>query len=148
MIRAVLDANVVVSGILSEKGVPGRILKASIGERFHLVTSAPILEELRRVLNYSKIRRRHGWSEAEVLEFVEDLAGFAIVVPGQLRLEVVAEDPSDDRYLECALEGGAGCIVSGDRHLVGLGQYEGVEILAPRRFLDLLSQVNTPGVGH
>jgi len=86
------------------------------------VTSAAILGEFRRVLSYPKIRRHHGWSQAEILEFVEDVASVAIVVPGQLRLEVVAEDPSDDRYLECALEGGTGYIVSGDRHLVGLGQ--------------------------
>jgi len=65
-------------------------------------------------------------------------------VPGQHRLEVVAEDPTDDRYLECAIEGGAAYIVSGDRHLVGLGQYKGVEILAPRGFLDLLRHADAP----
>jgi uncharacterized protein len=139
MIRAVLDANVFVSGILSEKGVPGSILRAWIYERFQLVISEVILHELRRILNYPKISRLHGWSRAEVLEFVEDVARLMILVPGELRLKVVAEDPTDDRYLECALEGGAAYIVSGDRHLIGLGQYEGVEILAPRRFLDLLS---------
>ncbi len=144
MIRAVLDANVVVSGVLSQNGVPGRILKAWKAERFHLVRSAAILDELRRVLSYPKIRRRHGWSQAEILEFVEDIASLAILVPGQHRLKVVAEDPTDDRYLECALEGDAAYIVSGDHDLVGLGQYEGVEILAPRRFLDLLRQADAP----
>jgi len=144
MIRVVLDANVVVSGVLSENGVPGRILKAWKAERFHLVTSAAILDELLRVLRYPKISRRHGWSQAEILEFVEDVARLAILVPGQHRLEVVAEDPTDDRYLECAIEGGAAYIVSGDRHLVGLGQYKGVEILAPRGFLDLLRHADAP----
>jgi PIN domain len=74
MIRVVLDANVVVSGVLSDNGVPGRILKAWKAERFHLVSSAAILDELRRVLRYPKIRRYHGWSHAEILEFVEDVA--------------------------------------------------------------------------
>ncbi len=144
MIRAVLDANVVVSGVLSENGVPGRILKVWKAERFHLVISAAILDELRRVLSYPKIRRHHGWSQAEILEFVEDIASLAILVPGQHRLKVMADDRSDDRYLECAIEGGADYIVSGDRHLVGLGQYEGIEILPPRGFLDLLRQTDAP----
>ena len=138
MIRAVLDTNVIVSGILSKKGVPGRILKAWFEDRFHLATSRVILEELRRVLRYPKISRRHGWSDAQVLEFVEEVTSLAIVVPGELRLAVGAEDPSDDRYLECALEGEAGYVVSGDRHLVGLAQYEGVEILSPSAFLGVL----------
>ena len=138
MIRAVLDTNVIVSGILSGPGVPGRILKTWLEDRFHLVTSRTILEELRRVLRYPKISRRHGWSDARVLEFVEDVASLAILSPGVLRLTVVADDPSDDRYLECAVEGEAGYVVSGDRHLIGLAQYEGVEILSPRAFVDLL----------
>ncbi len=138
MIRAVLDTNVIVSGILTEKGAPAKILKAWFEDRFHLVTSGTILEELRRILRYPKISRRHGWSDAQVLEFVEDVTGLAILVPGELRLAVVSEDPSDDRYLECAVEGEAGDVVSGDRHLVRLAQYEGVEILSPRAFLNVL----------
>ncbi len=138
MIRAVLDTNVVVSGILSHKGSPGRILRAWFEDRFHLVTSMAILEELERVLRYPKISRRHGWSQAQVLEFVEDVKSLAILVPGDMRLKVVAEDASDDRYLECAVEGEAGYVVSGDRHLVALAQYEGVEILSPSAFLALL----------
>lgn len=120
MIRAVLDTNVIVSGILSEKGVPGKILRAWFADRFHLVTSPAVLEELQRVLRYPKISHRHGWSDVQVLEFLEDVRSLAILVPGELRLAVVAEDPSDDRYLECAVEGEAGYVVSGDRHLVGL----------------------------
>jgi putative PIN family toxin of toxin-antitoxin system len=73
MIRAVLDANVFVSGILSSRGAPGRILLALLDEQFHLVTSDPILEEIGRVLRYPKISRRHGWSEEEMTRFIEDV---------------------------------------------------------------------------
>jgi uncharacterized protein len=139
MIREVLDTNVIVSGILSEKGIPGRILRAWLEDRFHLVTSRAILEELGRVLRCSKIRHRHGWSDFQALKFIEDLTSLAVLVPGELRLAVVSEDPSDDRFLECAIEGQADYIVSGDGHLVRLAQYEGVEILSPSEFLALLS---------
>lgn len=139
MIRAVLDINGVLIGILSEKGVPGRILRAWLDEWLHLVTSRAILKELRRVLRYPKISRRHRSSDAQVTEFVEDLTSLAIVVPGELSFAVVVEDPSEDRYLECAVEGEAGYVVSGDRHLIRMAQYEGVEIPSPRAFLDVLS---------
>jgi hypothetical protein len=88
------------SRIFSKKGVPGRILKAWFENRVIWC-----IEELGRVLRYLKISRRHGWSDAQVLEFVEDVTGLAILVPGELRLAVVAEDPSDDRNVECAVEG-------------------------------------------
>ena len=138
MIRAVLDANVVVSGILSQKGIPGTILRAWREERFELVTTEAILEEITRVLRYPKIAKRHEWSEKHIAAFVEDLRHLAILTPGELRLAVVREDPSDDRYLECALEGEAEYIVTGDRHLLELGQLRGIEIVKPTAFLQLI----------
>jgi putative PIN family toxin of toxin-antitoxin system len=138
MIRAVLDANVFVSGILSGHGVPGRILKAWRDERFELVTSEPILEEVARALRYPKVSRRHGWPEKQLVCFIEDIRRLAILSPGRLTLLIIAEDPPDNRYLECALEAEADCIVSGDHHIVELGEYRGIEIFIPRAFLELL----------
>jgi len=146
MIRAFLDANVFVSGILSQNGPPGRILKDWFEQRFELATSSALLAELRRVLNYSKVRRRHGWSEAELDEFLENIESLAVIVPGELRLNVITDDPSDDRYLECALESGASYLVSGDHHLLELGYFREVEILSPRAFLKLLSERGGTGL--
>jgi hypothetical protein len=137
MIRAVLDANVFVSGILTE-GTPRKIVRAWRAGRFHLVASHAIFSEIGRVLRYPKIVRRHRWSESEILSFMESLQALSIVAPGQLHLQVVAADPTDDRYLECAVEGEAACIVTGDRHLLDLSAYREIEILSPREFLELL----------
>jgi putative PIN family toxin of toxin-antitoxin system len=138
MIRAVLDANVFVSGILSAKTVPGTILKTWRNDQFHLAASLAILDELDRVLRYPKIARLHGWSAAEVADFVEDIAGLAIMTPGKVVLAVIAGDPSDNRYLECAVESQADCIVTGDHHLKDLVRYQEIEILSPREFAELL----------
>lgn len=139
MIRAVLDANVFVGGILSGNGAPGQILKAWRDQQFHLVTSEAILAEIGRVLRYPKIVRRHGWTESQLEEFIEDVAGLALVTtPGNLKLSVVTKDPADDRYLECAVEGEAVCIVSGDCHLLDLAAHGEVEIVSPREFIELL----------
>jgi len=137
MIRAVLDANVFVSGILTE-GAPRNILRAWRAGQFHLVASHAIFSEIGRVLHYPKIARRHRWSETEIREFMESLEALAIFTPGDLHLRVVAADPADDRYLECAVKGEATCVVSGDGHLLDLGAHLEIEILSPREFIELL----------
>lgn len=144
MIRAMLDANVLVSAILSPKGTPAKVLTAWQAERFHLVLSEAILDEIDRVLRYPRIARRHRWSEERLRGFIEDLAHLAIMTPGATQLAVIAEDPPDDRYLECAIEGEADYIVSGDQHLLELGEYQGIKILTPRAFLDVLGRQPRP----
>lgn len=141
MIRAVLDANVFVSAVLSPRGNPAKILTAWRAERFHLVTSPPILEEIDRVFHYPKIVPRHRWPEETLRAFIDDLAHLAILTPGERTLKVIAEDPSDDRYIECAVEGEADYIVSGDQHLLRLGTYHRIRIVAPRTFLGILGLV-------
>jgi len=144
MIRVVLDANVFVRAVLSPGGFPADILRAWRDERFHLVMSPAILEEIDRVLPYPKIHRRHRWQAERLRLFIEDLAHLAILTPGELQLNVIAEDPSDNRYLECAIEGDADYLVSGDQHLLRLGAYRKIAILAPRAFLDILEQRANP----
>lgn len=136
--RVVLDANVLVSAILSPRGAPAKILQAWQAEEFDVVISGAILEEIGRVLRYPKIARRHRWSEEQLRTFLDDLAHIAIPTPGELTLAAIPNDPPDNRYLECAVEGEADYIVSGDDDLLKLGTYEGIEILTPRAFLDIL----------
>ena len=139
MIRAVLDANVFVSAIISPIGIPALVLKAWRDEQFHLVLSQEILREVGRVLRYPKIAKRHRWSERRLRVFVEDLSHLAILTPGVERLSVIKDDLSDNLYLECAIEGEADYIVSGDEHLLSLGNFQGIEILKPRAFLEVLA---------
>jgi predicted nucleic acid-binding protein len=75
---------------------------------------------------YPKIAKRHRWSEEQLQAFLDNLAHLAILTPGVLTLAVITEDPPDDRYLECAVEGEAAYIVSGDRLLLGLRVYRGI----------------------
>jgi hypothetical protein len=62
------------------------------------------------------------------------------MTPGTLSLAIIQEDPPDNRYLECAVEGAAAYIVSGDRLLLSLGIYQGIQIVSPRVFLEVLHQ--------
>ena len=71
--------------------------------------------------------------------FLEDLSRLAILTPGKLSLAFIADDPADNRYVECAVEGDANYLVSGDNHLLKLGVYEDVLIVTPRNFGDVMT---------
>lgn len=138
--RAVLDANVLISALIRPPGPPGQILVRLLRDRaFELVVSNATLEELRRSARYPKVRRYLRLSDAEVDLWVVALRALAVVVEGRVSRHVVANDPSDDIYLAAATDGLAEYIISGDRHLLDLETYEGVRILSPRHFLTLLN---------
>lgn len=139
MHRAVLDANVVISAFLRPQGTPGRIVRRLVEDRaFTLILSPAILGEVRRSLFYPKVRKRLPASDEEVEAWVLALGALADMVEGRLHVEAVREDPDDDAYIVAALEGRAGYVVSGDRHLLRLRRYQDVQIVTPRAFLDLL----------
>lgn len=144
MIRAVLDANVFVSAVITTKGNAAQILDAWRAEQFQPVVSQAILEEVERVLRYPRIVKRHRLPEEQIRRFIDDLAHTAIQTPGELTLSVIKEDPSDNRYLECAIEGEVEYIVSGDQDLLDLGEYQEIRILTPRAFLGILKEQPKP----
>ena len=134
--RVVLDANQFVSAVLVSVGRPAQILHAWRNGRFELVVSPAILAEVHRVLNYPRLQRKHGWDEAQIDDFLLNLTSAATLMPGLLSLRVVLDDPTDDKYVACAVEAGAQYIVSGDEHLLQLGQYRGIEIVTPAFFIE------------
>jgi hypothetical protein len=139
VLRAVLDANVVVSALIQPKGAPGRILSGLVEERiFELVVSPAILAEVRRSLSYPKVRKFIKVSEEDLDLWVASIELIARPVEGNLTIHAVAGDPDDNKYIEAAVEGLAQFVVTGDRHLLSLKSYENIRIVTPRVFFDLL----------
>ena len=134
MIRAVLDANVVVAAMLSPRGVPAQLL-ATARESWRLVWSPPIVAECHRVLDYARIKRAMRLPNPHA--FVDDVAALADMVRTDLPvLDVVRKDPSDNVYLATALAGAARWVVTGDkRHLLPIKTFGGVRIVLPSVFL-------------
>ena len=127
--RAVLDSNVIVSG-LGWSGAPARIMEAVLTGDLVLVTSAPLLAELRRVFAYPKLARAIP-DRSRLADLVEMLS---VVVEPTDTFEVV-EDDSDNRVLEAAVTGRVDYIVSGDGHLLTLGSFQGIPVLTPAEFV-------------
>lgn len=142
MIRAVLGANVFVSAVLKPAGVPGRILDLVKQKKFVLLVSAETLDELGRVLAYPKLKKLHGLTSAEIKHFVREIFKKTQPVRVTLTVEEIKVDPSDNIYLACAVEGRADYIVSGDRHLKDLGQFQGIPIVEPATFLQVIEEAD------
>ncbi|MFN3467095.1 MAG: putative toxin-antitoxin system toxin component, PIN family [Candidatus Brocadiales bacterium] len=137
-VRAVLDTNVIVSGIKKKEGTNGQILKATIEGRFQMIISPPILEEVRKILRYERIQKEHLWPDTEIEHFLIGPAFLSELTDDVVKLNVVKEDAQNNVIIVCALEGKASYIVSGDIHLQQLGKHKGTKILPPSLFLQKL----------
>ncbi len=135
-----LDVGQFVSAAINSRGHPAQIIQAWRRDDFELVTSFPILEDLRRVLFYPHIRKRHRWSEEEIHLFVDSMAMASTVAAGVVEVDAVDDDPSDNKILACAAEGKVDYIVASDEHLAKLRTFSGIPIVPPQRFLEILAE--------
>jgi uncharacterized protein len=130
-LKIVMDTNVFVSGVFFS-GPPYQILKAWQAGGFELAASQEILDEYLRVGEI--LAEEHPAIDLKpVFNFVLEHA--VIYEPVALR-GPVCEDPDDDKFFACALASGSGVIISGDKHLLKVSGFQGVEVLKPRDFMD------------
>ena len=128
--RVVADTNVFISALVFG-GLPGRFLDLALRRKFTLVISKALLDELDE-----KLRGKFAVSESDALAIRARLEDNATVVDPDFELNAVPDDPDDNRVLECALAGKADYIISGDRHLLRIGNFEGIAIVTVRQFLE------------
>jgi uncharacterized protein len=138
-VRAVLDPNVIISGLLSPAGGPADVLQAWQLGNFELVVSQALLEELARAFTYPTLRRRISEADGEVvLRWLSESATTARD-PG-LPAAVRSADSGDD-YLIALAASERAILVSGDKHLLDLA--DEIPVFSPRQFLDLLAAPGT-----
>ena len=126
--RAVLDTNTVVSGLLWH-GPASQLLAAARVGQLELITSAALLDELGDVLPRGKFSRKIQAAGLTVAQLVHRYGLLARqVVPANITARIQA-DPDDDAVLACALAAEATLIVTGDAHLLALKHYHGIQIV-------------------
>ena len=129
--KAVLDTNVFVSGIFFS-GPPSQILQAWREGIIEFVMSSEILDEYRRVADILS-EKYSALDLQDILDFVANEAKFIEVPPLSKQ---ISDDPDDEKFLACAVASGAKIIVSGDKHLLNVSGYQGIDVYKPRDFVD------------
>jgi putative PIN family toxin of toxin-antitoxin system len=128
--RAILDTNVLISAYVFPGGTPEAVYRLALEGQLEVGTTRTLLAELGRVL-----AQKFDWMPDQVEAAVAQVARIAAVVEPGETVRVVTADPADDRVLEAARAFGADVIVSGDRHLLDLGTWSGIEIISPAELI-------------
>jgi len=131
MPRVAIDTNIVISAVLFG-GNPEKLIQLASNQKISLILSHDILAETFHIL-----RNKFGWSNNQVESLELMLREAASIVTPQKRVKVIKNDDPDNRVLECAVEGNADFIVSGDKkHLLPLQYYDDIPIITTAAFLE------------
>ncbi len=124
--KIVLDTNVLISSTLWDSSVAQKFLFKCIKENIQIFSSQEIVEEYKKIL-----ARDFDYQEHEIGKILERILQFLTFVTPNKNVDVVKEDPDDNKIIECALESKAEYIISYDNHLLRLKEYAGIKIVRP-----------------
>jgi len=133
-VRCVLDPNVLVAALLSGRGPPAELVRLWLDGTFELVASPLLLDELKRVLEYPKLRTRV--SEPEAKAFLTLLSKEANLIDDPARAPSLRSADPDDDYLVALAEEARAVIASGDQHLLAMAGK--IPVYAPADLTKLL----------
>lgn len=137
--RVVVDTNILVRALIMPHGTVGPVLLRLRQGEYTFLYAQSLLEELIDVLNRPRIRRKYNLSQDDIKTVVG-----LILLRGEAvepkRTITACRDPKDNKFLEVAVAGQSDVIVSGDEDLLVLHPFEGIPIVQPRTFLELLDE--------
>lgn len=138
--RTVVDTNVLLSGFISRKSYPAKVVDNWVGKGFKPVVSGEIIQEYCHVFVRDKFSVLG--SVEERLNLIDRMLSFdhVVLVSPKEKICLIRDDPKDNIFIECATAGECDFIVSGDQHLLGLKEYNNIKIVTAKEFVKLLYQ--------
>ncbi len=130
MIRAVIDTNVLISAFIAH-GKPRKVLEKVFAGDIRLLTSPAMLLEFEEVIS----RDKFGFTKPQIQRVVSLIIRTSEVIQPKTKITFVREDPDDNKVLECAVDGNAEYIITGDQHLLKIKRYGNIKITSPSSFL-------------
>lgn len=136
MVKVVIDTNVIVSAAKSTDGNPAQIFEMLLLEEITNYTTKEIIEEMKEVLARPRIKLN--LLEQEFI--INNYGKFSIKIETIYKFDIIKEDPDDNKFLECAVDGKVDYIISGDDHLLKLKEFKGIKIMTPAEFVKLMQK--------
>jgi len=140
-VRAVIDTNLFVSGLFANQGYTYQLQELWLAGAFELVVSEQILIEIQRTLQKPQIKQRlllQDGEETVITELIRSKA--TIVTADRYQTGKITEDPTDNKFLACALEADAHYVVSGDSHLLSLKHFHRIQIVDAKIFVEKIEE--------
>ena len=128
--RIIIDTNIVISGAFFN-GLPKTILKSVADEKFDVFISDEILKEYHKSVNEMLEKDKYHLNFALFEAFMKNIK----MIESKSNVKI-CRDPDDDKFINCAIDAKAIYIVSGDKDLLTIGQYEDIEIVTAKEFYD------------
>ncbi|PKP56620.1 MAG: putative toxin-antitoxin system toxin component, PIN family [Candidatus Altiarchaeales archaeon HGW-Altiarchaeales-2] len=132
----VLDTNIIVSATIAN-GNEFKLLKKAENKDFILAISHPLLIEFKEVIS----REKFGYNAQEIDRIVSDVIKISKLFCPEESIDIMKEDPDDNKVLECAVTAKADYIVSGDHHLRDLKEYHAIKIIASKDMLEIFKKI-------
>jgi len=139
--KITVDTNVLISATFWY-GDSHRIMQLVESKIIKLVLSKEILQEYSEVLRYDEIQSKIKNKNLYMKYTLQKIVSFSEIVEPTAKLDVIKDDPDDNRVLECAKEGKVSYIITNDNHLLKLKEFEGIKIVTPEEFLRILKTEN------
>lgn len=127
--RLVLDTNTIISSTLWDNSVSHKLLIELINKNVEIFTTTEILNEYKKV-----IIRDFDYSEEEADEIIRKLVSFIKIIEPKTRVDIIKDDSEDNKILECAIESNSDFILSYDKHLLNVKQFQQIKIIIPEEF--------------
>ena len=141
--KITVDTNVLISATFWY-GDSHRIMQLVESKIIKLVLSKEILQEYSEVLRYDEIQSKIKNKNLYMKYTLQKIVSFSEIVEPKDKVNIIIEDPDDNLVLECAKEGNVDFILSKNRHLLKLKEFEGIKIVTPEEFLGILKTENKP----
>ena len=138
--KVVLDSNVFISGIFWQ-GPPHEIIELAESGKIEIFATSEILEELFGVLQREKFKPLFKKGETNVEKVFRKILKLVEVFPTKQEVDIIKEDPFDNNFLACALSCRASFIISGDKHLLKLKEFQSIPIFSPGEFLEIIKKI-------
>ena len=134
MLKFTLDTDTLISATIA-RGNEFELLRLAKEGKIKIILSLPIIEEFKEVIS----REKFGCSARQVDQVTKRLFDVCDIVIPTVHLNVIKDDPDDNKIIECAVSGNVDYIVFGDKHLLNIQRYHSIPLIRTKEVLALIN---------